>query len=274
MNLQVLVSTMHQTDNSLLGKMNIQSDAIIINQCNENKVTEFKYKGNQIKYFSFAERGVGLSRNSALMRASGDICLMADDDMIYVDGYRDIVINAFENNPKADIIMFNVPIHKRNGQTIVKVKKNGKVRFLNSLKYGTVNIAFKRDSIFKKNICFSLLFGGGAQYGSGEDSLFIRDALKNKLRIYSSIETIAEIEENESTWFNGYNEKYFFDRGALFQAMGGRVTSILLMVQFLIRKRSLYSNQISFITALQQMFKGRQDFLDRDRGKVKTGVNY
>ena len=41
MTLQVLVATMHQTDHSLLEKMNIQSDAIVVNQCNRNEVERF-----------------------------------------------------------------------------------------------------------------------------------------------------------------------------------------------------------------------------------------
>lgn len=261
MSIQVLVSTMQQLDHSLLEKMNIQSDAIIINQCDRNDVEELKYNNNNVKFMSFKERGVGLSRNNALMRASADICLMADDDMVYVDGYPDIVTEAFHNNPKADIIMFNVPIHKKNGQILEKVKKNKRIRFFNALRYGTVNIAFKREAVVKKNIFFSLLFGGGARYGSGEDSLFIIDALKNDLKIYSSVEVIAEIEESESTWFTGYNEKYFFDRGALFQAIGGKSLSMFLMLQFLIRKRKIYSNQIESLSALQQMIKGQKDFL-------------
>ena len=48
MTLQVLVATMHQTDHSLLEKMNIQSDAIVVNQCNRNEVERFMYNGHQI----------------------------------------------------------------------------------------------------------------------------------------------------------------------------------------------------------------------------------
>ncbi|MFJ8512853.1 glycosyltransferase family A protein [Lysinibacillus xylanilyticus] len=263
MKLQVLVSTMNQTNYDLIEKMNIQSDAIIVNQCDRNEIKQINYKGNNIMFMSFAERGVGLSRNSALMRASADICLMADDDMVYMDGYENIVLDAFKNNPRADMIMFNVPIHYKNGQTKIKILKNDRVHFLNSLKYGTVNIAFKREAIFTKNIYFSLLFGGGAYYGSGEDSLFIKDALRSGLKIYSSTKVIADIMENESTWFTGYNEKYFFDRGALFQAIGGSKLSFLLMIQFLIRKRKLYSDKINSLYAFRQMIKGRQDFLER-----------
>ncbi|KNE18791.1 glycosyltransferase family 2 protein [Virgibacillus pantothenticus] len=264
MKLQVLVSTMHQKDKSLLEKMNIQSDAIIINQCETNKVEELKYNKYNIKFMSFSERGVGLSRNNALMRMDGEIGLMADDDMVYRNGYPKTVIEAFKKNPQADIIMFNVPIHMKNGGTIKKIKKNGRVRIFNSLKFGTVNIAFKKESIIKNNIFFSLLFGGGARYGSGEDSLFIRDAFKKGLKIYSSTDIIADIKENQSTWFTGYNEDYFFDRGALFQALGGNLISFLLMFQFLLRKKELYDEYIGPLCAFKQMLKGRKDFLKRD----------
>ena len=68
MKLQVLVATMHQKDYSLLDKMNIQTDAIVINQCDEYRFEEFEYKGKKIKWYSMKERGIGLSRNTALMR--------------------------------------------------------------------------------------------------------------------------------------------------------------------------------------------------------------
>ena len=41
-----------------------------------------------IKIYSFDERGVGLSRNSALMRADADIIVFADSDVIYNDDYE------------------------------------------------------------------------------------------------------------------------------------------------------------------------------------------
>lgn len=69
MNLQVLVSTMHQTDRRLLERMNIRSDAIVINQCDHNCIENFTFRGHNILWMSMNERGVGLSRNNALMRA-------------------------------------------------------------------------------------------------------------------------------------------------------------------------------------------------------------
>lgn len=262
MKIEVLVSTMNQNDISLVEKMNIQTDSILINQTDRNHYFENIINGKRVRMYSFNERGVGLSRNNALMRSDADICLMADDDMVYVDGYKEKVVNAFKENSNADMILFNVPIHKGNGVTKVKVKKNGRVRFINALKYGTVNCAFRREIILKKNILFSLLFGGGARYSSGEDSIFITDVLKNKLKVYSSTDVIAEIYENGSTWFNGYNKKYLYDRGALFRAIGGNKAT-LLNLQFVIRHRKLYASEYKMLEAFRIMMSGSNDYSSR-----------
>ena len=111
MKIQVLVAAMNQTDHSLPEKMNIKCDAIIGNQCERNSIEKYIWNGHNIEYLNFAERGVGLNRNNALMRASGDICLFADDDMVYDEqkrGNRQIFIityfltflQAFEQNFK------------------------------------------------------------------------------------------------------------------------------------------------------------------------------
>ena len=108
MRLQVVVSTMHQTDHSLLEKMNINSDAVVINQCDRNETEEFQFRGHNIKCISMNERGVGLSRNTGILHSNADIILFADDDITYVDDYVDGVVSAFEKNDNADLICFNI----------------------------------------------------------------------------------------------------------------------------------------------------------------------
>ena len=108
MRIQVLVAAMNQRDHSLIKKMNIRTDAIVGNQCSFNSVEKFNVGEQQIQYLNFAERGVGLNRNNALMRADADVCLFADDDMVYEDNYVEIIEKAFRENPYADVIVFNL----------------------------------------------------------------------------------------------------------------------------------------------------------------------
>ena len=84
---EVLLATMNQVDDSLIDKMNVHSDIIV---CNQNMARfsfdEYEKNGYKVKWFDFCERGVGLNRNNALMRSTADICLLADDDVIYEIG--------------------------------------------------------------------------------------------------------------------------------------------------------------------------------------------
>lgn len=159
MKVQVLGSVMNQKNIDIIEKMNINTDAIIINQCDRNDYKKIILKNDKkVEMFSFKERGVGLSRNNALMRATGDIVVFADEDERFVDGYEKIIIETFEKNPKADIIMFNVPSTNPE-RPLYNIKKNFKVKWYNCLRYGAVKITARRESIQKHNIFFSLLFG-------------------------------------------------------------------------------------------------------------------
>ncbi|MDT2813652.1 glycosyltransferase family A protein [Vagococcus carniphilus] len=236
--MEYLISTMFCNDGlALYKKMNIKSNAIIINQSNLFNYCEYIFNDSNIKVYTFDEKGIGISRNSALMRSSADICIISDDDMVYVDNSSDIIKNAYKKYPDADMIVFNVRVHQ-NREIRNTVKKNGRVHMLNSLRYGTVTFTFRRDSIINSNIFFSLDFGGGAKYGSGEDSIFIWDVIRSGHRVYSVSDTIADVYNDDSSWFEGYNEKYFYDRGALFKKLSKNFYKILI-IQFIIRKKDI-----------------------------------
>ena len=49
MKLETLVSAVKQNVAGLAEKMNLQSDAVIINQCEENSYLEYEYKGCNIR---------------------------------------------------------------------------------------------------------------------------------------------------------------------------------------------------------------------------------
>ena len=235
--IQVLVASMNQEDYSLPTKMNLQSDAIIGNQCDRNEVEQIKFGNNKILYLNFNERGVGLNRNNALMRASSEICLLADDDMRYVDGYCDVVNQAFDRLPDADVIIFN--LHEIDTQRYV-IKKIGKVNHFNYLRYGAARVAFKLDSIRLNGIYFNQCFGGGTKYSHGEDNIFLSDCLKKGLKIYAYPAYIADLsEERESTWNKGYDEKYLHDQGILYKTISRRYWK-LLCLQDAIRHSKIY----------------------------------
>lgn len=249
---------MHQTDRSLPEKMNIRSDAIIANQCDRNEVEAYEWNGHEIRYLSFAERGVGLNRNNALMRADGEICLFADDDMRYCDDYVQTVTKAFQEIPDADVIVFNLIEKERTRKVISKV---GRVRLWNFLRYGTARVAVRNASVRKNGIYFNQCFGGGTEHSHGEDNLFLAACLEKGLKIYAYPANIAELtEERVSSWNNGYDDKYLRDQGVLFRTMSRKYWK-LWCLQDALRRRKQYG--MSWCKAYARMKEGVYQWLQK-----------
>lgn len=254
--IQTLISTMHQKDYSLLDKMNIQTDAIVINQCDRNKIEEVEYKGHKILWISLKERGIGLSRNTALMRATADIVLFADDDVVYEEDYGKKIIQEFERYPKIDFMAFSLTSHRKGESKQLKkiILPSKRIYWFNALRYGTYHFAVRRQSAVRVNLWFHLLFGGGTKYSCGEDSIFISEALKKGLKVRSSSVYLGDVFHATSTWFKGYTEKYWFDKGVLLGYLFG-VWAYVLTIPLLL-KHPEQTKTLGFYQAIKKVYQG------------------
>ncbi|MBQ0027086.1 MAG: glycosyltransferase [Lachnospiraceae bacterium] len=253
MTIQTLVSGVKVNTESVAETMNLQCDSIIINQCDKFAYSEYDYKGSRIRCFSFEERGVGLSRNNALLRADADIILFSDDDIVYEDGYAERVVKAFETRPQADMLLFNMEVEA--DRATYHTDSEMRIHRWNCGRYPTYSFACRRECIHKKNITFNLLFGGGAKYSNGEDSLFIQECLKKGLKIYALPINIGREVKRPSTWFEGYTDKFFYDRGVLYRYLYGRLATPMAL-RFLIRHKGMLLSEKSFKEAYSLIKKG------------------
>lgn len=250
MSLEVLLSVMNLNKKDL-DKMNIKSKCIVINQCDKEKTDKYK----NFTIHSYKETGVSNSRNRCLDHSSEDILLFCDNDVVYNKDYEKLVLKEFKNNPKADVIIFNFNVLDRKKRII---KKRKKLHIYNSLNYATYNIAIRRKSI--KNIRFNPMFGPGAKFSNGSDTMFIKELYKHKLKVYSSPIYLGTVYNNNSTWFKGYNERYFYNKGALFTAINPKIRH-LLMIQYLLRHKDVLTNY-KFREAYKIMKKGSKEYLN------------
>ena len=256
MKLQVLVATMHQENFDKIKEMNIKSDVFFANQTNHTSYEEQKFEFGTAKMLSTETKGVGINRNMGLMYADGDYLLFSDDDVKYVEGYDTIIKKAFQDIPSADAIIFNIRssgVNKQRRYTS-KIKK---IHWYDAFNYGAVRVAVKRKSIKRENIMFNLNFGGGALYSSGEDTMFITDMIKKGLKLYAYPAYIATVNDDRSnsSWFKGYNAKFYYDKGVFFRSLSKRFAK-LLCLQFLIRHREYIDSNMNFSETYAYMKKG------------------
>ena len=211
---EVLISALKANPKALSEQMHLNSPAVLVNQCDKDGEEELSVNGCTVRVVSQTGRGVGLSRNTALENAREEYVLFSDDDIVYDAGYAEKVTKAFEENTDADLLLFNVRVCEERRTYWIESKK--KIGRMNCGRYPAYSIAAKREALVRAGVKYSLLFGGGAKFSNGEDSLFLTDCLRAGLKIYAVPVEIGEETYRESTWFHGFNEKFFYDRGVLF----------------------------------------------------------
>lgn len=237
--LEVLCVTMHQTDFSLVEKMNLKCDAVLSNQTNKIDKNEKEYEWGKVKLISTDTCGVGLNRNNALMFSSGDILLFADEDVRYSDSYVIDVISEFDAHPDADVIIFNIRANS-NERKQIENSTTHKLGRLAKLPYGAPRIAIRKKSWENSNVWFTTLFGGGARYSKGEDSIFLHDLRAHGLILYVSNVFLGDVDVSSSSWFAGHNEEFYFSQGAFCKAIHPR-TSMIWRLYYCIRIKSTLS---------------------------------
>jgi len=251
MKIEVLLSTMNKKNIEELNlkERNITENILILNQIDNNK----RYESKKIRMLNFRETGLSKSRNRALENASGDICLIADDDIKYKKGIFTKIRKIFEANPNIDIITFKCK------------KKDSKYKNISFIhNYYTINsvssieIAFRRKNILKKEIKFDELFGLGAKFISGEENIFLKDCLDKGLKI-KFIPLIIAVHPDKSSGYK-WSEGLAISKGALLYRLYGKLCYIYNLA-FCIKKYHEYKNKLSFCKFLFYIYKGTSDYL-------------
>lgn len=217
--IEMLIATMNRDSLDFLKDINLQTDAVIANQTDRFSQELRSASTGKIKLISTLERGVGRNRNIALTNSTAKYCIIADDDNRYADNYAQKIYKGFSTCPSADILIFNSEIRGKERYKSKKTQRTHRVRIWNFCRYGAVRIVINRTSWEKKPVFFSELYGGGAKYGAGEDVLFLRECIRKGYRIYAVPETLLYVNQEQSTWFTGYDRKFFYDKGALAGAL-------------------------------------------------------
>ena len=277
MRLQVLLSAMNLKDESYVDSLNITSDAVVVNQCSRQSpyadtvrdpsgivnpslsIERIRRKNingdsHEVVFIESSERGLSRSRNMAIEKAGADICILCDNDVEYVPGYDRIILRAFEKHRDADVLVFYI---RRPEKPVPNYSREKRMGYLSVLKIFSPEIAFRRESI--KDIRFDTNFGAGARFQMGEENIFLYDCLKKGKKIYYIPLRIASLRKEKSTWFKGYDRDFFIARGANYAAMIPFFPELLIL-QFAVRKYSLYKDSTSFVNAVKFMLEGKKEW--------------
>ena len=234
--LQVLVTTMHQSDFSKYSQMNLQTDAVIANQADSNEIQCQKVGDSNVQLVTTATRGLSRNRNIALAHSNqkAEYLLFSDDDLIFTDGYEQLIVTEFEKHPEAEAIKFNIhDISSTRKIAMSRIQKFERATKRNMSSSGVWGLVIKTTTLKNNNLRFHENFGAGTENFCGEDSIFLMELLKKKVKTYRSPVDIAGIDQTESSWFQGHNARYFTTAGMV-------IGTIYPILSYLIVIRSAY----------------------------------
>uniref|UniRef100_UPI000CEC6FFE glycosyltransferase family A protein n=1 Tax=Acinetobacter indicus TaxID=756892 RepID=UPI000CEC6FFE len=244
MKIEILCSTMHGKVPLSIDKGFNQEKMIIVNQCAEDSDCNNSY-------LNFFERGISKSRNRAISNASADICLITDNDVYFDKNILRTIQKSFDDYPEADILTFQIETPE--GDRFKNYKKD--FFWHNNLsvaKVSSVEIAFRRKSIIEKNLKFDENFGLGSMFPTGEEYIFLSDALKSGLKIGYIPEVIA-YHPKESSGGDFKNLSLIEAKGAMIRRVFG-FKGIIVCLFFSLKKYK--SSNMGFNTFFKIMVNG------------------
>lgn len=206
---------------------------------------------NDVKIIHLTGKGLSRNRNNAIRHATGDICLIADDDCTYKPEYFNRIIETFSNDSSLDLATFRMK-YSSIGKNYPQHSFN--LKFPESGYYVTsFEIAFRRTSI-QNQLWFNELFGLGAPVlQSGEENLFVLDAIQKGLSCKYFPLVIVEHDHETTSTSRASNSGVIMAEGAyIFIAYPYSYIPRLILKAIRLNK----INKLGFFRNLTHLIKG------------------
>lgn len=196
-----------------------------------------------VRVINSLEVGSPISRNTAIYHSIGDICLLADDDIVYHPDFDAYILQSFQNNPKTDIISFEAVNELGNKQAKYPAKGAHNKSSLYSV--FTWCMSFRRSTIRKSEVFFNHYFGVGSEFKGMTEIMFLRNAWDKGLKMMHIPIVIVEHSEDSSGRRMG-SDNAFYAKSAGAQRFYGNLSYFWLLkyLLFTLRKKIVSPKEI------------------------------
>ena len=254
--LELLVSTMNRNNLDFLIQMLPHHDVstlniLVINQTTENDL--LTSETDSIRVINSFEIGLPQSRNLALENAKGDICLIADDDVVYEPGFDKKIIETFLARPEGDIITFQMTDLNGNLFRDYKSKLIHDKKTISTA--NSVVIAFNRKRQAESHVKFNTNFGLGTTFETANEYVFLRNALSSGLQLFFEPIVLLKHEVFSSGKDSG-SDKIIFARAALYYKYSGLLRYLRLCKYLYALTRTKEISKKAFISKYRIGLKG------------------
>lgn len=209
---------------------------------------------------NYDTRGLSKNRNHLLDFITDGIAILADDDVRYRKDLEAFLRNHFKENKDFDLLKFQIsgPNERAYKNYPLKPQKLLSNSFINRyrvLSTSSVELAFRVKSIKDNGLQFNTDFGiGSEKYTSGEEAIFLLDALKRGLKI-KYVPEIMTYHDGEGTG-RKWDKSQLIALGKLYKIAFGFL-AIFIAVYITFKKyNTLRKNNIDFFQSIKLLIIG------------------
>lgn len=142
------------------------------------QIPDFLLHRPDIKIYRLDTPGLSANRNNAIAHCTGDIILLADNDITYSPPSLTQVIQTFTQNPDLDVATFHCQFG--NKPPILNTPTHLSIPLPKNYTVASVEIALRRSSAGHLRCCPEMGLGS-PKYHGGEDELLLLTAIKKHL---------------------------------------------------------------------------------------------
>lgn len=254
--IEILISTMNRDSLDFLVPMFSflhfsDFSIVVINQTKKDQLLVSNYPN--IRVFNSFDTGLSKSRNIALKNATGKILLIADDDVIYQDGFLSKIVASHNEYKDAAAILFSAT--QSNGSFLKKypLVTKTKMSSFDILNTSSIEITLKKNKIESLEIEFDDNFGLGSTFEMGEEAIFLFDVKNKKEQLVFVPEVIVSHDSNTTTKKRNILENYYI-QGALFTRIfrNKHKTWIFIKVFFDLKQQKIKWRMLNKILKIAQ----------------------
>lgn len=216
--IEILISTMNRDSLDFLVPMFSflhfsNFPILIINQTQNETILTSSY--SNVRVVNLFGKGLSKSRNLALENAVGKILVLADDDIIYQEGFVSKIIASHNKYKDASVITFSAiredGSFRKKYPPVSKIKMNS-FEILNT---SSIEITLKKSCIENSDVQFDENFGLGSTFEMGEETTFLFDLKNKKKQLVFLPQVIVRHDFNTTSQKRSILENYYI-QGALF----------------------------------------------------------
>lgn len=214
---QILIATMNRENLDFLYKMfpnsNIEGlNIIIVNQTTPQKI--LKSNLLSVKVINSFDKGLSKSRNLALENATSNWCLIADDDLVYVIGFENIISSGIEEYNSSGVVVFKSMVDAETPRRDFPETSKKHITTLKQFNVASFEMVLNRS--IPNPLFFNENFGLGSNvFLFGEEVVLMRDYIEEGFSVsYCDKAIVFHPKDNTGTIYE-HSLRYFTKGGVL-----------------------------------------------------------